>query len=475
VPSGIFARTTAKERRVKKAIRGGKKSRLGPSRVHKVRPLYAGLAKLVRPEELPAVDVAERTFGDGLRVISERLPGASSVATGLWVNAGSQDEAKSKAGIAHFIEHMVFKGTAGKSMREIMRSIESRGGVLNAFTTKEHTSYYTWSRTTELDHAVEILFELAARPMFTDRDIEREKSVVIEEINGLDDEPDELVFDLFEKELFGEHPLARPIIGTACSVGSLTRGDLLRFHSRHYRSREITLVASGAHQHEALFAAIERSYMHLNEGIARRLPKQSTRRGRTNGESDIHRFGGQQAHIILGRRAPGARSRDHMALNALVTLLGVGMGSRLNLRLREELGLAYDATAFYSPFETEGTIGIYVATAIENRARAIREMRQIVRGLFSRPISQVELARTKDQLIGGVLLSLEAVTNRMMRMGQNELYFHSYVPVEEELEKIARLTLEDIHRVSDTFFKDESKLSLVSVLPHPEEGAKKHS
>ncbi len=452
-----------------KAIRGGKKSRVVPRRLENARQLYAGLAKLVRPEELPPVDVAERIFGDGLRVVSEHLPGASSVAVGLWVNAGSQDEPKSKAGIAHFIEHMVFKGTAGKSMREIMRSIESRGGVLNAFTTKEHTSYYTWSRTTELAHAVEILFELAARPMFTDRDIEREKSVVIEEINGIDDEPDELVFDLFEKELFGEHPLGKPIIGTAKSVGSLTREDLLRFHQRHYRTREIVLVASGAHRHGELFEAVGKSYQHLNDGTARRLPEQPKRRHKAPLESEIKRMGGQQAHIILGRRAPGAKSRDHMAINALVTLLGVGMGSRLNLRLREEMGLAYDSTAFYSPFEKEGTIGIYVATAIENRDRAVLEMRRIARGLFSKPISQIELNRTKDQLIGGVLLSLEAVTNRMMRLGQNELYYRAYIPVEEELEKVAQLTLEDVRRVADDFFKDESKLSLVSVLPHPEE------
>jgi predicted Zn-dependent peptidase len=428
--------------------------------------------QLIAQEEIPKVDVQQRRYPNGLIAISEKVAGAASVSVGLWVRAGSQDEPKAKAGIAHFIEHTVFKGTAGKSMREIMRSMESRGGLLNAFTTKEHTCYYTWTRLGELQNAVEILFELAARPTFTDRDIEREKSVVIEEINGLEDEPEELVFDLFEHEIFGEKsPLGKPIIGTSKSVASLQRKDLFRFHAQHYRPENLIVVVSGAQHHEQFFEAVGRSMKHLSK-IARRRSAGSTKaasRHRAKERVEMSRPGGQQAHVIFGRKAPGIHSAEYASLNVLITALGVGMSSRLSLRLREELALAYDASAFYSPFEREGTLGIYIATAVENQVRAEREMRKLVHALLRNPISASELIRTKEQMIGGMVLSLESMTSRMMRVGQHALYYDHYLPIEKELEKVEVVTLKQVRRTAERWFGDERKLSLISVLPSQEE------
>lgn len=423
------------------------------------------LLNYVRKEELAPVDIQQYRYPNGLRVISEHVPGASSVSIGLWVNAGSGDEYLDQAGIAHFIEHMVFKGTAGRSMREIMRSVESRGGLLNAFTTKEHTCYYAWTRTPYLGEAASILFELATRPKFTVKDIEREKSVVIEEINGIEDEPDELAFDYFEKEIFGKHPLGRPIIGTERSVSSFDRADLLKFHSAHYTAQNIVIVASGAHRHEELEAAVDAAMHHVAKGVIARAPKTHPFPRKLTPHRKHEREGGQQAHIILGRRAPGVNSRQHSAINALVTALGVGMGSRLNLRLREELGLAYDATAFYSPFEDTGSVGLYIATAIENYDKTRDELWKIVRGMFTRPISRVELERTKEQLIGGLLLSLESVSNRMMRTGSQVLYYDRYISLEEELLKIAKLTVDEVNAVAESLFKREGELSIVAVTP----------
>jgi predicted Zn-dependent peptidase len=399
------------------------------------------LLDYVRPEELAPVDV----------------------------NAGSRDEYLDQAGIAHFIEHMVFKGTAGRSMREIMRSVESRGGLLNAFTTKEHTCYYAWTRTTYLGEASAILFELATRPKFTEKDIEREKLVVIEEINGIEDEADELAFDYFEKELFGKHPLGRPIIGTENSVAAFDRDDLLKFHSAHYKAHNLVIVASGAHKHEDLRAAVDAAMQHVAEGVIARAPKSHPFPKKPAPHRKHEREGGQQAHIILGRRAPGVQSRQHAAINALITAMGAGMSSRLNLRLREELGLAYDATAFYSSFNDIGSVGMYIATAIENYDRTREELWKIVRGLFTRPISRPELERTKEQLIGGLLLSLESVSNRMMRTGSQVLYYDRYVTLEEELLKIAELTVDDVNSVAESLFKKESDLTLVAVAPSKEE------
>jgi predicted Zn-dependent peptidase len=425
----------------------------------------ATAVKFLRPEEIASVDVRTERFPNGLTVLSERVAGAASLSVGLWVKVGSRAEPKSAAGIAHFIEHVVFKGTAGRSMREIMRSIESRGGFLNAFTTKEHTCYYTWTRTAHLEEAVSVLFDLALRPSFSARDIEREKGVVIEEINGLEDEPDEMVFDLFEQQVFGEHPLGRPIIGTPASISRLDRSRLVKFHKKHYRAADMVVVASGSHSHEELLSAVTASMRDFPAHASRRsletvgLPRNKVV------EHHIERAAGQQAHVILGRRASGIHGKDQVAISALVTLLGVGMSSRLNLRLREELGLAYDATAFYTPYEDAGAVGVYIATAIENRDRAIREMRKIVRGLFSRPISASELERTKEQMVGSIVLPLESISNRMMRTAQNQLYHNRYLPVERDIEKISRLTLAEVRETAERLFMNDRAMSLVSITP----------
>lgn len=422
-------------------------------------------SRYLRPEEIATVDVRTEHFPNGLTVISERVSGSASLSVGVWVKVGSRHEPKNAVGIAHFIEHVVFKGTAGRSMRDIMRSIESRGGYLNAFTTKEHTCYYTWTRTAHLEEAVSVLFDLALRPSFTARDIEREKGVVIEEINGLEDEPDEMVFDLFEQHIFGDHPLGRPIIGTQSSISRLTRDRLVAFHSRHYRASDIVVVASGSQSHEELLAAVRHNMKDFPAYAGRRsmltdpLPRHKAI------EHHVERASGQQAHLILGRRAPGIHGKGHVAISALITLLGVGMSSRLNLRLREELGLAYDATAFFTAYEDAGAVGVYVATAAENRERTVREMRKILLGLFSRPISAIELERTKEQLIGSLVLPLESVSNRMMRTAQNQLYHDRYVPVERDIEKIGRLTLTEVRDVAERLFGDPQNLSFVSVVP----------
>lgn len=441
-------------------------SKLSTSKLRSQKPYFSPeISRYLRPEEIASVEVRERTYPNGLRVVSERVDGASSLAVGLWVNVGSRHENARNNGIAHFIEHIVFKGTAGRTMREIMRSIESRGGFLNAFTTKEHTCFYTWTRTTHLDESVSLLFDLATRPKFSARDVENEKAVIVEEINGLEDEPDELVFDLFEREIFGNHPLAKPIIGTAGTVNSFTREKLSAFHRKHYQAGDIVLVASGNHPHEDLFRAVDRAMRHIPPPLPRRAVPIPALPRNTNMERQFTRASGQQAHIILGRRVPGIHAKRHLAINALITIAGVGMSSRLNLRLREELGLAYDAMAFYSPFEDVGATGLYVATAIDNRERTIREMRRMIRNLIAKPITNAELELAKEQLIGGIVLPMESVTNRMMRTAQNELYFGGYHPIERDVEKIARLTLEEIREEASKLFSNERSLVLVSVVP----------
>lgn len=419
-------------------------------------------ASLIRPEEISAVDVEIRTLDNGLRLVSEHVVGASSVGIALYVDVGSRNEKREESGIAHFIEHLVFKGTKGRSMREIMRSVESRGGMLNAFTTKEHTCYYAWTRTMYLAEGLDVLHELAFQPTFDAREIERERSVIIEEIHGIEDEADESLFDAFEETLFGKHPLAKPVIGKEKTVASLSRSTLRSFHNKYYRPSRVSIVATGGHRHEDFFKlAIQLFNKEKEPGEALRVSPEKVTYN-TGEDTTILCKGISQAHIVLGVPAPAISSPDLPAVQAIVTALGVGMSSRLSLRLREELALAYDTMAFYTPYSDAGCIGVYAAMTEEESKRGRDELQKIIRSMIRKPISQIELDRVKDQIIGGMVLSMESIATRLMRTGQSEMYLKRYVPIEEEIAKIASLSLPQIRAKTEEYFGDEKRLTVVS-------------
>jgi predicted Zn-dependent peptidase len=429
----------------------------------KKRPGETAFHKYILPSELSEANTKYWVLENGLRVINEKITGASSVGIGLWIEAGSVHEEPRLNGMSHFIEHVAFKGTKRRSMYEIMSSIESRGGMLNAFTTKEHTCYYGWTRPKYLDEATQVLGELVFHPTFGDADIRREKSVIAEEIRGLDDEPDELVFDLFEEKLFGEHPLSRPVIGNEKAVASLKKKDVITFHKEHYTPAKIVAVFSGNVSHpDALrlakkyFSVKGKQKRKASDDTAPPLGKKAYRI--VKGKAGL-----SQSHIIIGNRSYGFDSPKLPALGALITLLGVGMGSRLNLKLREELGLAYETMAFHSPYANTGCTGIYAAVKDTNTERSVDVIFSIIKDLFRKPVTKAELEQTKEQMIGSIVLSMESVTTRLMRTGSNELSYRRIVSLQEEIGKIASLKLDDISAVAEEIFRDEKALSVVSI------------
>ncbi len=424
----------------------------------------ASLAQYTR--EIPAADIKELTLPNGFRIVSERIAGAPSVAVGVWVDVGSRDEAATEYGTAHFIEHVVFKETERYSMKEIMNSIESRGGMLNAFTTKEHTCFYTWNRVPYLEDAVSVLSDLVLRPAITESAVKREKDVIIEEIHGLDDEPDELVFDLFEETLFKATGLAHPVIGTVDSVSGATKRSLRSFHDQHYIPENITLVASGSQSHNDLFKYAKKYFADIaarKSDYQREVIQQKILKGKRVKDT---REGIGQAHIIIGRLAPGMNSPKEQELSLLITLLGVGMSSRLNLRLREELALAYETSAFHAPFAETGAVGLYAAVTEENAKKTEAEMKRIVRGLFTKPITEQEIERTKEQVIGSLILGLESMTSRMMRAGQHISYYHTYQELAAEIKEIQQVSRRSILDLAEELFSDETLLSVVSIASH---------
>lgn len=452
----------------KKQVRGVRRAAKQPgrARLRPLKPVAPRRASLIRPEEISEVSIATRVLDNGLRLVSEHVAGAGSVGVALYVDVGSRHEHRDESGITHFIEHLVFKGTEGRSMREIMRSVESRGGMLNAFTTKEHTCYYALSRTMYLAEALDVLHELAFRPTFDAREIERERAVIIEEIHGIEDEADESLFDAFEETLFGRHPLAKPVIGKEKTVASLDRRMFDAFHKRYYRPSRTSIVATGAHRHEDFFALAEQLFG------KEKNPHKSTRSSHekitynTGQSKTIVSRGISQAHIVLGVPAPPILSPDLSAVLAIVTALGVGMSSRLSLRLREELALAYDTMAFYTPYSDAGCIGVYAAMTEDLAERGQVEMKRIISGMVRKPISQTELDRVKDQIIGGMVLSMESIATRLMRTGQAEMYHKRYIPVEEEIAKIAVLSLAHVREKTEEYFGDEKRLVFVTTRSH---------
>jgi predicted Zn-dependent peptidase len=417
-------------------------------------------------KEIPTADVRELVLPNGIRVVSERIPGASSVAMGVWIGVGSRDEAPNEYGTAHFIEHVVFKGTKHYSMRDIMQLVESRGGMLNAFTTKEQTCYYTWTRIPYLEDAFSIVSDLVLYPGFSASSIGKERGVISEEILGLEDEPDELVFDLLEETIFQKSGLAHPVIGTVDSISKATSKSLRAFHSRYYAPNNIIIAASGAQSHSELFR-LAKKYFSAAESKTVVFDRQDVPAEPSKGKRiKIKREGSGQTHLILGGNSLGMNDDRLPTLSVLITLLGAGMSSRLNLRLREELALAYETTAFHSPFAEAGVIGLYAAITGRNTKKAEEEMRKILRGLFTKPVNADELQRTKEQVIGSILLGLESTTARLMRMGTHLYYYKRYETLQSEIAKVTAVTKKSVNDLAEEIFGDETKLSVVSIASH---------
>jgi predicted Zn-dependent peptidase len=402
-------------------------------------------------------------LSNGLRVVSEEIPHVRSVSIGIWVDVGSRDERESNNGISHFIEHMVFKGTENRSVREIARSIESVGGYLNAFTGKEHTCYYARVLDEYSELALDVLSDLALHPTFPEKDLEREKGVVIEELKNAEDDPDDIIHDYFDKSLFGSHPLGFPVIGTEPNLRSFKQGDLKAHLRDHYIARKMVLAAAGNIGHEKLVALTEEYLAGASprpvDGQSARVKPRARKPERCEFAKPI-----QQAHVCLGRQAFGIRSRQRYPMLVLNTLLGDGMSSRLFQNIREKYGFAYTVYSFATMMSDAGAFGAYVGTDRQHIGASIELIMKELEKLNSKPVSHAELNRTKAQLKGSMMLSLESIPNRMMRLGSSELYFNSVNPIDSILRQIDAVTQDDIQAIAHELFV-EDELSTVVFQP----------
>ncbi len=388
------------------------------------------------------------SLDSGIQVITERIPHVRSVTIGFWFQVGSRDEPTQQQGITHFIEHMLFKGTASRSAKEIAEAMDATGGQLNAFTTKEHTCYYARMLDQHLPFAVDLLADMVLHSRFDPSDIAKEKGVVTEEIRMYEDAPDELVHDLILEAAWGAHPLGRSTLGTVASVQALSRDTLVDFVNQHYAAENLVVAAAGNVEHQQVVDLVAAAFAGLPHQAMNRTNSSLSRQSQVL----VRYKDTEQVHLCVGNGGVPRSDPHKYAMYILDTVLGGGMSSRLFQELREERGLVYSAYSYHSGFQETGLFTVYAGTSPENAATVLSLIYGEQEHLCREGISQQELQRAKEQLKGGLMLSLESTSNRMHRLAKAVLYQEQMLNPDEIIARIEAVTAQDVRDVAQTSF-----------------------
>jgi len=406
---------------------------------------------------LEADRFARADLGGGLVVLTEEMPGVRSAAVGVWVHAGSVYESAGEMGISHLLEHMVFKGTQRRSAREIALALERLGGSLDAYTTREHTSFQTRTLDEHLDAALDVLADLVLHPLLREEDLELEREVVLEEIATVEDTPDDLVFDLHAQALWADHPYGFSILGTRASVGSLSAADLERLHRRAYCRPNILVAAAGHIRHEDVVARVAELFGDAPPGERARRPAPPSEV--VPREERVERATAQ-THVVFGTRTFGHGDPRRYALVLLSSAFGGGMSSRLFQRVREELGLAYAVYSFQSFYSDSGQVGVYVGTRPEWADRAVDVVRGELAKVAREGLTAQELDDAKGQVKGQLMLSLESSGARLHRLAGFALYDEPFLTLDELIARVEAVTLDQVAEVAAEFLDPERQVVL---------------
>jgi predicted Zn-dependent peptidase len=395
--------------------------------------------------------IVREVFPNGVRLITETMDHVRSVSVGVWLTRGSRHEPIEQGGIAHFVEHMLFKGTATRSAEDIAQQVDSLGGHLDAFTSKEYAGYYIKVLDEHLPTALDVLSDLVLHPAFKPDDVEREKKVILEEIKMVEDTPDDLVHELFTQSFWDGHPLGRPILGLPDTVSGLTSDVLRSYFNRTYTAGHLVIVAVGNVTHEGMrdlvmptFGALAASDEHVVEEPPAVMPRAQVR---------VKEL--EQSHVCLGTSSYPQNHDHRYAAYVLNTMLGGSMSSRLFQNVRERRGLAYAVFSNLTAYRDTGSLTIYAGCADS----AVRELVTVVveelRGMKVAP-PDAELRRAKDHLKGSLMLSLESTSSRMSNLARQEMYFDRQFGLDETIQGIERVTAEDVVHVARDLFASGS-------------------
>jgi predicted Zn-dependent peptidase len=398
--------------------------------------------------------ISRSVLPNGLRVVTERMPGVRSVSIGFWVGAGSRDEPPGLQGSSHFLEHLLFKGTEKRTARDIAEAFDAVGGEANAFSAKEYTCVHGRVLDADLPMCADFLSDMVCAPALREEDVANERRVILEEIAMQEDTPDDLVHDLFAEATFGDHPLARPILGTAETVSAITPGSLGDFHRGGYRAGNVVVSAAGNVDHEELVSRIAGAFPPEETGGAAREPAQPSPAGRLR----VITRATEQAHLIVGGLGLSRRHPDRFAWGLLDNLLGGGMSSRLFQEIRERRGLAYSIYSYRNPFGETGLYAIYVGTMPGNVGEALNVISEELDRVMEAGVTEAELERAKGHTRGALVLSLEDPSSRMTRLGRSELLSGEILSIDELVARVDGVTLEDVSRVARDLLRPESRV-----------------
>jgi predicted Zn-dependent peptidase len=390
---------------------------------------------------------------NGLIVLTERMEHLRSVAMGVWIKSGSRCEPAETNGISHFVEHMVFKGTRSRTAQHIAREMDSIGGNLDAFTSKETICFNVKSLSDHVPIALDILTDLVLNPVFAPPDIERERGVILEEIKIDEDNPDVLVHELFTQSFWKGHPLGKPILGTTETVGRLDQQQLFAYHNDRFHGGNIVFSAAGNLEHDAFTEAVAAKFAGLTGGEPMEeltAPLPSARILLRNKKSL------EQVQICLGVPSPPITDENRYATLILNTVLGGGMSSRLFQTIREERGMAYSIYSDLSPYRDTGTLCVYAGTSASKALEVVNLIVAEFRKLKESLLSDEELKRAKDQVKGNILLGLESSNSRMANLARQEMYFHHFFTVEEIIARIDQVTAEHVQAMAQRLFDPET-------------------
>jgi predicted Zn-dependent peptidase len=387
---------------------------------------------------------------NGMRVVTERIPTLKSVTVGIWVNTGSRDEQLSQAGYSHFIEHMFFKGTRSRSATEISREIDGLGGEMNAFTTRETTTFYVKVLDQQLQQALELLADLFHHSRFDSKEVEKEKQVVLEEIRMVQDDPEDLVQELHTGQVLGRHPLGRSILGREDTIRTLKRPDLLGYIDAHYDPGQIVIAIAGNFEQAKVERLVARYFGRTKS--TKRISKDARRPPEVHGGVLVKRKPLEQVHLCLGLKGVAAGHRDRYALYALNSVLGGSMSSRLFQEVREKRGLAYSIYSFLSGYSDVGTVTVYAATRPKEVERVVDLVCREIGRISKQGIERKELDRAKNQMKGSLMLSLESSHSRMSKLAKDELVYGTRTSLAEMVAHIDQVTVEQVYAVGHQLF-----------------------
>src|SRR5688572_15840316 len=405
--------------------------------------------------------IVKEVLPNGLTLLTESMPHVRSVAVGVWLKRGSRHETPLQTGISHFIEHMVFKGTKTRSAEVIAAEVDSIGGHMDAFTAKEYAAFHLKVLDEHLPLACELLGDIVLNPLFDPAEMAKEKKVIFEEINMVEDTPDDLVMENLTEAFWPDHPLGRPILGTKKSVSSFKRAELAAFFKAVYRPANILISAAGHLEHKATSELIHRHFGALAAGGRRHNggPPRPASKIVARSKKEL-----EQVHMCLGTPSYPQGHRDRYGLYIMNTVLGGSMSSRLFQNVREKRGLVYSISSGIAAYSDAGVLSVYAGTSVDSVDEVVRLTVEELRRLRGEPLPDEELRRAKDHLKGSLMLSLENTGSRMSHLARQEIYFGRQFGLDELLAGIEAVEADDVQRIAGTLFKGTLGMSILGNL-----------